>query len=94
MLLEAEPEAGKKQPLPRNLQALSTSFRFLHSRKSTRIDELFAIDAEARHQTLSLEACHALRQEQSRPLLGVIEKQIEAARFGALPGGALAKACL
>jgi len=33
------------------------------------VDELFAIDAEARRQRLSLEARHALRQEQSRPLL-------------------------
>jgi hypothetical protein len=58
-----------------------------------RIDELFAIDAEARRQRLSLEARHALRQEQSRPLLSVIRKQIEAARSMALPGGALSKAC-
>jgi transposase len=58
-----------------------------------RIDELFAIDAEARRQGLSLEARHALRQEQSRPLLSVIRKQIEAARSMALPGGALSKAC-
>jgi transposase len=58
-----------------------------------RIDELFAIDAEARCQGMNLEARHALRQQQSRPLLGVIRKQIEAARSTALPGGALAKAC-
>jgi transposase len=58
-----------------------------------RIDELFTIDAEARRQGLSLEARHALRQEQSRPLLGVIRQQIEAGRSTALPGGALAKAC-
>ena len=58
-----------------------------------RIDELFAIEAEARHQGLSLEARHALRQQQSRPLLGVIHQQIEVARSTALPGGALAKAC-
>jgi transposase len=58
-----------------------------------RIDELFAIDAEARRQGLSVEARHALRQEQSRPLLDGIRKQIEAARSTALPGGALAKAC-
>jgi transposase len=58
-----------------------------------RIDELFAIDAEARCQALSLEARDALRQQQSRPLLGVIQKQIEAARSAALPGGSLAKAC-
>ena len=58
-----------------------------------RIDELFAIDAEARRQALSLEARHALRQKRSRPLLDVIRKQIEAARSNALPAGALAKAC-
>jgi Transposase IS66 family len=58
-----------------------------------RIDELFATDGEARRKALSLEPRHALRQEQSRPLLGVIRKQIEAARSMALPGGALAKAC-
>ena len=58
-----------------------------------RIDELFAIDAEVRRQGLGLEARHARRQEQSRPLLDVIRKQIEAARSGALPAGALAKAC-
>lgn len=57
------------------------------------IDELFAIDAEARRQALSLAARDALRQQQSRPLLGVIQKQIEAARTTALPGCALAKAC-
>ena len=58
-----------------------------------RIDELFAIDAEARSQRLSLEARDVLRQQQSRPLLDEIRKQIEAARSGGLPGGALAKAC-
>jgi hypothetical protein len=34
-----------------------------------------------------------MRQEQSRPLLDEIRKQIEAARSTALPGGALVKAC-
>ena len=58
-----------------------------------RIDELFAIDGEARRQGLNVEARHALRQQQSRPLLDEIRKQIEAARSLALPGGALAKAC-
>jgi hypothetical protein len=41
---------------------------------------------------LNVEARHALRQQQSRPLLGVIQKQIEIARSTALLGGALAKA--
>jgi len=58
-----------------------------------RIDQLFAIDAEARHQRLTLEARHALRRQKARPLLDEIRKQIEAARSAALPGGALAKAC-
>lgn len=57
------------------------------------IDALFAIDAEARRQALSLEARHALRQQQSRPLLEGIRNQVETARSTALPGGALAKAC-
>jgi hypothetical protein len=58
-----------------------------------RIDELFAIDAEARHQGHNPEARHVLRQERARPLLDVIRQQIKAARSTALPGGALAKAC-
>ena len=58
-----------------------------------RIDELFAIDAEARCQGLGVGARHALRQEKAKPLLDVIRKQIETARFHAMPGGALAKAC-
>jgi hypothetical protein len=58
-----------------------------------RIDELFAIDAEARSQGLGVGARHALRQEKAKPLLDVIRKQIETARFHAMPGGALAKAC-
>ena len=57
-----------------------------------RIDELFAIDAEARRQALSLEARHTLLQQQLRPLLDGIRKQIETARSMALPGGAMAKA--
>jgi transposase len=58
-----------------------------------RIDERFAIDAAARLQGLNVEARHALRQEQSRPLLDGIRRQIEAARSTALPGGARAQAC-
>ena len=58
-----------------------------------RMDELFAIDAEVRHQGITLAGRHALRQEKARPLLDMIRKQIEAARSNALPAGALAKAC-
>jgi transposase len=58
-----------------------------------RMDELFAIDAEARHQGLSVEARHALRQQRARPLLEDIREQIEAARSRALPASVLTKAC-
>ena len=47
-----------------------------------RIDELFAIDAQARPQVLSQEARHALRQQHSRPQLGAIRAQITRSRFG------------
>jgi len=57
-----------------------------------RIDELFAIDAQARAQKLNHLARHALRLEQARPLLDAIKAQIEAARAQALPASALAKA--
>jgi transposase len=58
-----------------------------------RMDELFAIDAEVRHQGITLAGRHALRQEKARPLLDMIRKQIETARSSALPAGSLAKAC-
>jgi transposase len=58
-----------------------------------RIDELFAIDAYARQQGLSLEARHALRQEKAKPLLDSIRQQMEAARCSALPASTLGKAC-
>jgi transposase len=58
-----------------------------------RIDELFAIDAEARSQELNREARQALRQAKSKPVLDEIRKQVEAARSHALPASALAKAC-
>ena len=60
---------------------------------AARMDELFAIDAEDRHQQLRPEARNALRQERARKLLGVIREQIETARSSALPAGALFKAC-
>ena len=58
-----------------------------------RIDELFAIDADARQRGLSLESRHALRQEKAKPLLDSIRQQVEAARCSALPASALGKAC-
>ena len=57
------------------------------------IDHLFAVDAEARVQAMSLEARHALRQQKAPSLLEQIHSQTEAARSGALPSSALGKAC-
>lgn len=58
-----------------------------------RINELFAVDAQAREQGLSVEARHRLRQQKAPGLLEKIKAAIEAAKPGALPGGALEKAC-
>ncbi len=57
-----------------------------------RIDELFAIDAQARADNLDHAARHALRLERAIPLLDTIKQQIEAARADALPASALGKA--
>jgi transposase len=57
-----------------------------------RIDELFAIDAQARAQKLDHAARHVLRLEHARPVLELIKQQIEAARSQALPASALGKA--
>jgi transposase len=58
-----------------------------------RINELFAMDAEAREQGFSVEARHQLRQQKAPALLQKIKTAIEAAKPGALPGGALEGAC-
>jgi transposase len=57
-----------------------------------RMDELFAIDAEARNAGMDLMARHALRQQRSRPLLGIMSAELEAAARAALPSSALGKA--
>jgi transposase len=57
-----------------------------------RINELFAIDAGAREAGMSHEQRHVLRGERSRPLLGVMKKEMEAARAAVLPASALGKA--
>jgi transposase len=58
----------------------------------TRIDELFAVDAEARHAGMDHGARHALRGERSRPLLEVMKKEMEVAQAAVLPASALGKA--
>jgi transposase len=57
------------------------------------MDALFALDAQARAGALSLEARHDLRLEKAPPLLKQLKAGLEAARAGALPQSALAKAC-
>ena len=57
-----------------------------------RIDELFAIDAQAREQNLDHAARHALRVGRAKPLLEIIRKEVERARAAALPSSALGKA--
>jgi len=56
-----------------------------------RIDELFAVDAEAREAGMDHAARHVLRGEKSRPLLDEIKKEMEAARVAVLPASALGK---
>jgi transposase len=58
----------------------------------SRIDELFEIDAKAREAGIDLVARHALRQEQSRPLLAVLKGEMETAQSAVLPASALGKA--
>ena len=56
------------------------------------IDDLFAIDAEARARNLDLEARHALRVERAPALLEIVRQRVEAARTQALPASKLARA--
>jgi hypothetical protein len=57
-----------------------------------RIDELFAVDAEARKLGLDVTGRDALRQESSRPLLAKIKAAVEAAAIGTLPSSKLGEA--
>jgi transposase len=58
-----------------------------------RMDELFAVDAEARRKALSVTARLVRRQEAAKPLLDDIRSKIEVAQSVALPSSALSKAC-
>ena len=57
-----------------------------------RVDELFAVDAEARKAGMDLAARHALRQQRCPPILDTLRNELEAARKTALPASALGKA--
>jgi transposase len=58
-----------------------------------RMDELFAVDAEARRKALNVAARHIQRQETAKPLVDEIRSNIDAAQSVALPSSALSKAC-
>jgi transposase len=57
------------------------------------IDELFAIDAQAREQNLDMTERDRLRQQMARPILESIKSQMETGKGQTLPKSALAKAC-
>src|ERR1700757_1358188 len=57
------------------------------------MDELFAMDAQARKEGLSPQDRQLLRLDKSKPLLEQIKSQIQKARSDALPKSVLAKAC-
>jgi hypothetical protein len=56
------------------------------------MDDLFAIDAEARTENLDHAVRHALRLEKAPPLLDVIREQVRDAQKNALPKSAVGKA--
>jgi transposase len=58
-----------------------------------RMDELFAVDADARRKALSVAARHVRCHQRAEPLLDDIHIKIEAAQSIALPSSALSKAC-
>ena len=58
-----------------------------------RMDELVAVEAEARRKTLTTAARHIRRQEAAKPLLDDIRSKIEAAQSVASPSSTLSKAC-
>ena len=58
-----------------------------------KMDQLFRVDRVARERGLTLEARHALRNEESKPILERIKVSIEAARSGGLPQSVRTKAC-
>lgn len=57
------------------------------------MDDLFAIDAEARRRGLNIGDRDRLRQHRAIPLLQAIREKIETAQYAALPASTLGKAC-
>jgi transposase len=63
------------------------------TRTEALIDDLFAVDAQARIENMDHAARHALRQQKAPALLDQIRQQIESCQRSALPASALGKAC-
>jgi hypothetical protein len=57
------------------------------------MDDLFAIDGDARRRGLSIGERDRLRQQKAIPLVEAIREKIEMSQFAALPASALGKAC-
>jgi transposase len=57
------------------------------------MDELFAIDAEARRKALGVAERHVHRQERAKPVLDEIRWRIDTGHSVALPSSVLSKAC-
>ena len=57
------------------------------------VDELFAVDAEARVENMDHAARHELRQQKAPALLDRIRQHVESCQREALPASALGKAC-
>ena len=55
--------------------------------------ELYAVEAQAREQSLNAEGRKALRQERSRPLMADLLNRIGEIRRQTAPGGKFAQAC-
>jgi hypothetical protein len=62
------------------------------ARMVMRMDELFAIDAEARREGLTITQRHDLRQERSAGLVGTLREELKQVSRESLPAGALGKA--
>jgi transposase len=57
------------------------------------VNDLFAVDAQAREENMDLAARDALRQQKAKPLLDEIKARLLEARGHALPKNCLGKAC-
>ncbi len=83
---------GSSESSSMRLESLRSSL-FRSTPIVARMDELFAVDADARCKALTTAARHIRRQETAKPLLDDIRGKFETAQSAALPSSALSKAC-